>query len=111
MAEEHGSVRKNLILRLAQNEPVVKVIQDADYHLSQQGKSRIHALRKSTGSQRQPKGKDRVLISYSLEGKSQKPPVVGGYLDVKVTELFQCNHPERQFHKGTIQMSEIEDGS
>ncbi len=49
-----------------------------DSQLSQRGKSCIHALRKSAGSQGQPKGKDRVLISHSLEGKSQEPPVAGG---------------------------------
>ncbi len=43
---------------------------------------------KSTGSQRQTKGKDRVLLSHSLEGKSQESPVMGGYLDVKVC-VFQ----------------------
>ncbi len=63
-------------------------MQDADSHLSQRGKSRIHAFRKSVGSQGQPKGKDRVLISHSLEGESQEPPVVGGYLDVKLS-VFQ----------------------
>ncbi len=63
-------------------------MQDTDSHLSQRGKSRIHALRKSAGSQGQPKGEDRVLISHSLEGESQEPPVVGGYLDVKLS-VFQ----------------------
>ncbi len=48
----------------------------------------IHAIHKSAGSQGQPKGKDRVLISHSFEGESQEPPVVGGYLDVKVS-IFQ----------------------
>ncbi len=75
-------------LRLGQNEPVVEVFQDADSYLSQQGKSRIHTLRKSAESQGQPKGKDRVFISHSLEGESQETPVVGGYLDVKIS-IFQ----------------------
>ncbi len=52
----------------------------------------------------------------------------GGYLDVKVSifqvqrkepvpwaylrqDLFQCNHPERPSHEGTVQEPEIEDGS
>ncbi len=78
----------DIVLRLGQNEPVVEVIQHVDSHLSQWGKSRIHALRKSAGSQAQPKGEGRVLISHSLEGESQEPPVVGGYLDVKVS-IFQ----------------------
>ncbi len=33
-----------------------RVVENADSHLSQRGKSRVHALRKSTGGQRQPKG-------------------------------------------------------
>ncbi len=41
------------------------------------GKSRVHALRKSAGGHRQPKGKERVLISHSLEGKSQESSVMG----------------------------------
>ncbi len=90
------------------------------------GKSHIHALRKSAGSQGQLKGKGRVLISHSLEGESQEL-LVGGYLDEKVSvsqiqrkepvpwaylreDWIQCNYLERPFHKGTIQMSEIEDG-
>ncbi len=48
---------------------------------------RVHALRKSVGGQRQYKGKDLVLISHSLEGKSQKSSVMGGYLDLKVCVL------------------------
>ncbi len=69
-----------------------------------------------------------MLISHSLEGESQEPPVVGGYLDVKVSifqiqrkeplpwaylheDLLRCNHPEWSFHKDVIQMSEIENGS
>ncbi len=77
MAEEHGSVRQKLVLRLGQNEPVVEVIQDADSHLCQRGKSCIHALRESAGSQGQPKGEDHVVLSHSLEGESQELPVVG----------------------------------
>ncbi len=46
MAEEHGSV----IYKLVQDEPVVEVNQDADSQLSQQRKSRIHALHKNAGS-------------------------------------------------------------
>ncbi len=70
-------------------------------------------------SQGQPEGKNRALISHSLEGESQELPVVGGYPDVKVgvfqvqrkepvlwadlrEDLFQCSHPERAFHKGTL---------
>ncbi len=41
--------------RLGQNEPVVKVVEYADSHLSQRGERRIHALCKSVGSQGQPK--------------------------------------------------------
>ncbi len=71
------------------------------------------------GSQGQPKGKERVLIIYSLEGGSQELPVIGGYLNVKVSvfqiqrkepvpwaylreDLLRCNHPEWTFHKGAI---------
>uniref|UniRef100_A0A673MXA1 Protein FAM184A-like n=1 Tax=Sinocyclocheilus rhinocerous TaxID=307959 RepID=A0A673MXA1_9TELE len=54
--------------------------------------SRVHALRKSAGGQGQPEGKDRVLISHSLERESQESPVTGGYLDVKVCILQVQNH-------------------
>ncbi len=43
------------VLYDCQNEPVVEVVEYADSHLSQRGESRIHALRKSAGSQGQPK--------------------------------------------------------
>ncbi len=59
------------VLRLGQNKLVVEVIQDAESHLSLLRKSGIHALRKSVGSQGQPKGDDRELISHSFEGESQ----------------------------------------
>ncbi len=69
---------------------------------------------------------DHVLISHTLEGKSQEWPMVGGYLDVKVSvfqiqakepvpwanlqeDLFQRNHPEQPSHEGTVQGSKIED--
>ncbi len=54
----------------------------------------IHALRKSVGSQGYPKGKDRVLISHSLEGESQEPPVVRGYLDDRVS-VFQIQQKKQ----------------
>ncbi len=82
---------------------------------------------KSTGSQRQTKGKDRVLLSHSLEGESQESPVMGGYLDVKVCvfqvqrkepvpcanlreDLLQRDQDEWPPHESVIQVSEIEDG-
>ncbi len=37
----------------------------------------MHAILKSAGGQRQSKGKDRVLISHSLEGESQESSVMG----------------------------------
>ncbi len=46
---------KRRVLYDCQNEPVVEVVEYADSHLSQRGESHIHALRKSAGSQGQPK--------------------------------------------------------
>ncbi len=62
-----------------------------------------------------------------LKVESEEWPVVGGYLDVKVSvfqiqakepvplaylrnDLLQCNHPEHPSHEGVVQGSEIEDG-
>lgn len=61
--------------------------------LSQRGESRIYALRKSAGSQGQPKLKDHVLICHSLKSESQEAPVMGGYLNVKVS-IFQIQDKE-----------------
>ncbi len=66
MAEEEGPVRCQNRLQLGQNEPVVKVVEYVDSHLSQRGESRIHGLCKSAGSQGQPKRQDLVLISHPL---------------------------------------------
>ncbi len=49
MAEEEGLVRCQNRLRLGQNEPVVKLVEYADSHLSQRRESRIHVSCKSAG--------------------------------------------------------------
>ncbi len=87
MAEDEGPVRCQNRLRLGQNEPVIEVVEYADYHLSQRGESRIHASCESTGSQGQPKRQDLVLISHPFECESQESSVMGGYLDVKNMRL------------------------
>ncbi len=57
---------------LGQNEPVIGVVENADSHLSQRGKRRVHALHKSVGGQRQSKGKDHVLMSHSGSDSSME---------------------------------------
>ncbi len=61
-------------------------------------------------------------IDIPFECESKESSVMGGYLDVKVRifqiqqlkpvpwaylDLFQSDHPERPFHQGVIQESEI----
>ncbi len=88
MAEEKGLVRCQNRLRLGQNEPVIEVVEYADFHLSQRGESHIHSSCKRAGSQGQPKRHDLVLICHPFECVSQKSSEMGGYLDVKV-RVFQ----------------------
>lgn len=71
----------------------------------------------------------RTLYWYATHSKAnlQESPVMGGYLEVEARifkikreepiplahlqqDLFQRSNLEHPFHKGTVQMSEIEDG-
>ncbi len=109
---------------MKQTQPeILDEVEYVDSHLPQRGESRIHASCKSAGSQGQPKRQDLVLICHPFECESQESSAMGGYLDVKVCvfqiqrhepvpwaylreDLFQ-SEPERAFHQGVIQKSEI----